>query len=626
MIDNNYEERGNWLQQIATKLIILNPPSFGKSDYESISNFKNKLIFIEKKNINQSDDNYIPCLFFRNPKSSDYLIFFHGNSEHIFQIEHYGLDFRSYLDMNVIMVEYPGYSIYPYENPDSNIIFQNSLIVYDWIKNKFKISDEQIFVCGRSLGTSTAIYLSSQRKPKALFLISAFTSIKNVGKDFKLSYFVEGIFNSYRYITNISCPILFIHGKKDPLINYHHSIELYNEIKKINNFVEIIFHENMTHNDFIVKDDIINPINDFINKHNLKSNKSNIDFSEEELNELYKIPLSISKLIESILFDINNFQFNKIISNQKDMIFSNIIDNYIVFSCGSKIFMYNSKNYSLQEEIEVDKNNARTIVKSIYRMKNKNIACGTDKGDIIIYENKSGFEENNSIIINIEEDKAYEIGNIIQLNKEIYKIDKFSPNLICVLTKNSIIFYNENFEQKTMIELKKPYVDYAQISENLLVMLSYNDLDIFQIQNNELQQIETINYIKLNINENNYQKKLITTNQYIIIGGTKCIYFIEHTKGISDKDGIKKIAIDGEINYIHKIHDHFFLASTNKGKIFQITLDSHHHINTKEKQFGDGSINSFLMKNFNTIIITDDNGAQIWNVPQSNNFCFCDIF
>ena len=84
MINNEFEEKGNWIQHQITKLIILNPPAFGKSDYQSLSKYKNKLIFIEKNSGIQSADNYIPCLFYRNPKSSNYLIYFHGNSEHIF--------------------------------------------------------------------------------------------------------------------------------------------------------------------------------------------------------------------------------------------------------------------------------------------------------------------------------------------------------------------------------------------------------------------------------------------------------------------------------------------------------------------------------------------------------------
>jgi hypothetical protein len=41
--------------------------------------------------------------------------------------------------MNILIVEYPGYSIYAYEKPDPNIIFSDSLIVYDWIKKTLKV-------------------------------------------------------------------------------------------------------------------------------------------------------------------------------------------------------------------------------------------------------------------------------------------------------------------------------------------------------------------------------------------------------------------------------------------------------------------------------------------------------
>jgi hypothetical protein len=92
--------------------------------------------------------------------------FFHGNYENIFEIEFCGLDFRTYyLNMIIIKEKYPGYSIYQWEKIKHKTIFFNVLIVYDWIKKTFNASDNQIFVCGRSLGTSPAIYLSYKRNP-----------------------------------------------------------------------------------------------------------------------------------------------------------------------------------------------------------------------------------------------------------------------------------------------------------------------------------------------------------------------------------------------------------------------------------------------------------------------------
>ena len=58
--------------------------------------------------------------------------------------------------------------------------------------------------------------------------------------------------------------------------------------------------------------------------------------SEDEINELYKIPTSVMKLIESNLFDIDNFQFKRKIE-LKNAIFFTKMDNNMIFRSGSKI-------------------------------------------------------------------------------------------------------------------------------------------------------------------------------------------------------------------------------------------------------------------------------------------------
>ena len=613
MMDNNVEdiEKGNWLQHIITKLFVLNPPSFeNKTDYETISKFKNKLIFIERNINNQLENNYIPCLFYRNPTSSNYLIYFHGNSEHIFQIEYYGLDFRSYLDMNVIIVEYPGYSIYNSKIIDSKTIFSNALIVYDWVQKKFNIKDEQIFVCGRSLGTSPAIYLSSKRNPKALFLVSAFTSLKNIGKDLWVSYFVEEIFNSYRYITNVKCPILFIHGKKDSLINYQHSIKLSDEMKKSNDYVDLILHENMTHNEFALKEDIIYPIKDFIDKHNLRSNEINIDLSDDELNELYKIPLSITKKVESMLFEINNFNHNRTIDKRNAQFSMKSMDNNIIFTSGSKILIFNQRNYESEEEIDINGNNINIIneeINILFQIKNKNIICGTNLGNIIVFEKDSESEE-------------YKERNRISLEEEIFKIESFYPNLLCILTKNSLLFCDELLNEKkpkNIIKMESLYFNFVQISKDHLAMLSHDHLTIFQIKENKLVKIKIYKNIKLHTYKN--KNNLIKTNKFIIIGGVKYIYSLDYTKDI-ETENIKKWTVNGNINYIYKIHDEFFLASTREGTIIQVNINNNIP-DIKEKSFIPNSINSIFMKNYKTLLFTDDNYIQIWNNPYNTSMC-----
>ena len=601
-ININREERGNAIQKLITKYIVLSPPYFGrKSDYESLSNFKNKLIFIEREKNNQSADNYIPCLFYRNPKSSNYLIYFHGNSEHIFQIEFYGLDFRSYLDMNVIMVEYPGYSIYQSKSTDPITIFSNSLIVYDWVKEKFNAKDDQIFVCGRSIGTGSAIHLASKRNPRGLFLISAFTSLKNIGKDHNVSMFLEEIFNSYRYIPNIKCPILFIHGKQDPLINYKHSEDLLQEIKNNNNKkVELHLNPNMTHNDFNLKNDIIIPMKNFIDKYELNSNEPVINMSENEINNLYNIPLSISQIIESELFDIHDFILNKKINIKNAMFFTKSIDNNLIFTSGTKILFYNQRNFNLDDEIEIKTDYKYLQIKALYQMKNKNIICGTDDGDVFMYGIKEITEDN---INNFEDsDEDYKEIKQIKLEGEIFKIDKLLPDKICILNKSGLLFYDENLNEIISFKFQKTFKNFVQISQDQIAMLSSDYLALYQIKENGLQEINRCNKVWTNYLEN----ILITTNNYIILGDSKYIHFFDY-KG--NRNMSSKIE-NGEITYINKIHDKFFLASTSEGAILQITIDKEKPV-IKSKIFNN-RINSFVMKNFKTILFTDENSIQIF--------------
>ncbi len=64
-------------------------------------------------------------------------------------------------------------------------------------------------------------------------------------------------------IKKVKCPTFIIHGKKDRLIPYIHSIELLNNCGGI---VDMNLPEQMTHNDFNVALDIGIPIVKFLKK------------------------------------------------------------------------------------------------------------------------------------------------------------------------------------------------------------------------------------------------------------------------------------------------------------------------------------------------------------------------
>ena len=277
--------------------VLFPPPKF---KYYYASNYLNEILLIPRNGtdskIRKETDQFIPCLFLQpnivhskqGPSSNEQLnvnkilLFFHSNGEDIFLARHFANKICQSLKINVLIIEYPGYSLYNSEK-SSEIILEDSLIVYDYIKKKYDIKDSNIYVIGRSIGTSPAIYLASKRDPGFLFVISAFTSIQAVAENLFgfLKIFLHERFTSIEYIKEVRCPVLFIHGLRDTMIPYKESIKLKKQCQAP---FELIINEDMTHNEFDIEEDIIVPLQEFILKHkgnNIQDKK--IDISYEKL-------------------------------------------------------------------------------------------------------------------------------------------------------------------------------------------------------------------------------------------------------------------------------------------------------------------------------------------------------
>ena len=240
-----------------------------KYDPTNLFYYKEYLFFIPQKDSSNTTIN-IPCLYLpkqtnKNPPSPNFLIFFHGNAEDIFGAFAMAEALLKHIPMNIIIVEYPGYSAYNLPK-SSETIRKDAEFIYDYIKYKFNVNDNNMFVFGRSIGTGPAIYLASKRKPSALFVVSAFSSIVEVAKHLVkvLGAIVYDAFPSINNVKNITCPILFIHGLKDPLIPVEETIKLKNACVCP---VEVVLPPDMTHNDFNLKENIAIPIQNFLRKH-----------------------------------------------------------------------------------------------------------------------------------------------------------------------------------------------------------------------------------------------------------------------------------------------------------------------------------------------------------------------
>lgn len=601
----NFEIRGNFLQKKITEHFIFYKPKF---DYKEVYAKKEQIIFIPKEVNNSSPNNYIPCMFYKNNNSKNVLICFHGNSEDIFTIDTFGLDFRSYLNMNVLFVEYPGYSIYMDKQQESKKIFSDTIIVYDWVKEKFNITDDQIFIYGRSLGTSPAIYLSSIKKPNCLFLVSAFTSMKDIGADKFVSPLLEEIFNSIKYIKYVKCPILFIHGENDSLINYQQSQNLLNEVLKYGGDKRSILvkRSNMSHNNYDIKEDIINQMDDFLKKNNLILNKNfiiNFDFIDS-----MQIPNSIERILESKIFNIKEFYIlnNKDIKKKNANILIRLLDERIALSNGSKITIYNDKNYKEDYTIELyEQMNNMGEVNCLCQLKNNNLVCSTTSGQIFKFEIYEGDYDN----------KIYK-----SLNEIIYKIDVFDSNKIILLSENYIKIYDDKLNEIQSIKHSKEYINFLQFDHRFAFLTSNNLLKFCIVDENG---ISLLHYIKFEGKVHTYC--MAKGYKSLILAYNNIIEYINlnHDHEISDNDR-KGLMLNENITCIHRIHDELFLASTDKGSIIQIIITENNNIEKIQNKFVNGEIKFVLFKNMKTILFTHDNKINVLiNIKKNSKFDDC---
>lgn len=584
------------LKKYVTKNFIFNDPEF---DLNNIYKYKKQLIFIDK-GIDQNDkDNYIPCLFFPLKETRDFLLYFHGNSEDIFQSELIGSYLKSYLNMNVILIEYPGYSIYKSDKKEPNQLFSDSLKVFDWVLNTFNINSNNIFICGRSLGTSIALYLASKKNPKALILISPFKSMKSLGEQKWYSSFIEDIFNSEDYIKDVNCFILFIHGIKDNLVPYTNSSFLHQKCNQ--NKSRIRLPEKMEHNKFDLINDIIENILNFIKEFSLCEKKEKLLISNEDITKLFQFPKPISKWIEEELFDITKFSKKDIFPKGNKNSYKNayyllsLLDGRIAVTFDSIITIIEEKYYTIEYEINYHKG----TIFHMSQMKNGILISCSNNGEIIF----SSIEIDNSIV----KKKLTE-------NCKVYKGMELKNGLICCCTENEIfLLENNNFSKIFSMKNQCKYINFLEIKDNTIIFASDERalLGIYKLENKETKTFLKREYQITHLDISYSNDNLCLVNKGILIGGNKTISFLDDNLNHEIKYDIK---INSPIKCIAKLNENILLLGS-ENYLYQYNPNNNMISYIKIS----GTVYSIIIQKINKFLLTNQESISLYTISKNEN-------
>ena len=196
------------------------------------------------------------------------LLYFHGNGEDLGTCYFLMSCFKRRLGVRVLAMEYPGYGLYGYASKDSDQLLRDALTVFDFAMNVLKVRESDIFVFGRSIGSSVATYLAKYRNPCFCVLMSPFKSLKQaaiavVGS--LLASLVAERLNNAEMLRDVTIPVFIVHGVKDELIPYTQAEALL-ECCNQSRFTYLLLPPEMTHNRFNVEQDLVKPLQSFLHQ------------------------------------------------------------------------------------------------------------------------------------------------------------------------------------------------------------------------------------------------------------------------------------------------------------------------------------------------------------------------
>lgn len=180
----------------------------------------------EEKTFEMEDGGRINAIYFRVPNSRGVIYYLKGNSRSIKGWGKFAKDFVSN-GYDFFMMDYRGFGKSRGKRTEP-ILYNDAQTLYKWLSSQY--NEEDIVVYGRSMGSGIAARIASWNRPKMLILDSPYYSfyhqVKRYGFILPLRWLLRYQIRTDQFFRKIESPVLLIHGTKDRLIPFEHSVRL----------------------------------------------------------------------------------------------------------------------------------------------------------------------------------------------------------------------------------------------------------------------------------------------------------------------------------------------------------------------------------------------------------------
>lgn len=205
--------------------------------------------------------NRIACIMVPHKGAVFTVIYSHGNGCDMGQSLSYFVNLSARLKCNFMLYDYSGYGSSTGHPSEANL-YGDIEAIYEVLKNRYNVRDEQIILYGQSIGSVPSVYLASKLNVAGVVLHCALLSaLRVLFPNFRKSLWFDGLKNIDR-LGKIQSPVLVIHGTRDELVHFSHGMAIYEACP---NVVEPLWVSGAGHNNIEMFEQYIDRLDKFIN-------------------------------------------------------------------------------------------------------------------------------------------------------------------------------------------------------------------------------------------------------------------------------------------------------------------------------------------------------------------------
>ena len=146
------------------------------------------------------------------------------------------------LGLSTLIFDYRGYGTSA-GRPGEKGTYMDAEAARRWLIDHKPAVASRIVLMGRSLGGAVAAHLARTHPPAGLVLESSFTSIPDIGARMypflPIRLLSRFDYDTRKYVGQVSCPVLVIHGTGDELVPFAHGQALFEAANEPKEFLEL---------------------------------------------------------------------------------------------------------------------------------------------------------------------------------------------------------------------------------------------------------------------------------------------------------------------------------------------------------------------------------------------------